>query len=212
MSFDLLAPHYRWMEWVLAGRKLQRCRTAFLDQVKATSRALVAGEGNGRFLTELLRSHPHTHVACLDASARMLECARARLIKHRLDTNKVQFVHADILNWQPAYGSFDLLVCHFFLDCFRPEQLERIAMLLASVAQPGATLLLADFQPPPSGWRGLRARWILGLMYPFFQWTTRLPARCLTSPVPFLEKNGFQLQARQQSEWGLLHSDLWVRR
>ena len=30
-SFDLLAPHYRWMEFVLAGRKLQECRTVFLQ-------------------------------------------------------------------------------------------------------------------------------------------------------------------------------------
>src|SRR5439155_22241467 len=33
MSFDTLAPHYRWMEFILAGKKLQRCRTAFLDEI-----------------------------------------------------------------------------------------------------------------------------------------------------------------------------------
>ena len=27
MSFDRLAPHYTWMEAVLAGPRLQRCRT-----------------------------------------------------------------------------------------------------------------------------------------------------------------------------------------
>jgi len=32
-NFDFLAAHYRWMEWVLAGRKLQRCREAFLGSI-----------------------------------------------------------------------------------------------------------------------------------------------------------------------------------
>jgi hypothetical protein len=55
MSFDRLAPHYRWLEWVLAGRKLQRCRTAFLDEIGRADATLLVGEGNGRFLGELLK-------------------------------------------------------------------------------------------------------------------------------------------------------------
>lgn len=212
MSFDLLARHYRWMEWALAGRKLQRCRTAFLERVKSPRRALLAGEGNGRFLTELLCRHPHARVTCLDGSARMLACARARMVKSNLDPSGIEFIQAQILEWKPIGEPFDLVVCHFFLDCFRPEQLERIARLLASATQPGAMLLLADFQVPPSGWKKMRARFIIGLMYAFFRCTTRLPARTLTPPDPFLEKSGFRLLARQQAEWGLLHSDLWMRR
>jgi len=33
MSFDVLAPHYRWMELVCAGDLLQRCRMAHLARV-----------------------------------------------------------------------------------------------------------------------------------------------------------------------------------
>ena len=32
--------------------------------------------------------------------------------------------HADALEWNPS-GSYDLIVSHFFLDCFFPHQLER---------------------------------------------------------------------------------------
>ena len=46
MSFDLLAPHYRWMEFILAGEKLQRCRTAFLDELPAARNILLVGEEN----------------------------------------------------------------------------------------------------------------------------------------------------------------------
>ena len=50
MSFDVLAPHYRWMELVCAGEKLQGCRTAQLAHVLAARHILILGEGNGRFL------------------------------------------------------------------------------------------------------------------------------------------------------------------
>ena len=62
MSFDLLAPHYRWMEWVLAGEKLQRCRTAWLEVLPAPARVLILGEGNGRFLEALMRQIGRAHV------------------------------------------------------------------------------------------------------------------------------------------------------
>src|SRR6202008_2184922 len=78
-GFDLLAPHYRWMEWMLAGPKLQRCRTAFLHAIPSPQSVLLLGEGNGRLLVELLRRYPGAQVTCVDASARMLGCARARL-------------------------------------------------------------------------------------------------------------------------------------
>ena len=46
-DFDRLAPHYGWMERLLAGRKLQRCRAAFLQTIPAPRRALVAGPAAG---------------------------------------------------------------------------------------------------------------------------------------------------------------------
>src|SRR5690349_9347963 len=72
MSFDVLAPHYRWMEFVLAGEKLQRCRTAFLDSTGGAKNILILGEGNGRFLLECRRKFPDGQITCVDASARML--------------------------------------------------------------------------------------------------------------------------------------------
>ena len=43
----------------------------------------------------------------------------------------------------------------------------------------------------------------------FLNSTTRLPAHKLTKPDSLLEKAGFTLQRRIESEWGLLHSDWW---
>jgi ubiquinone/menaquinone biosynthesis C-methylase UbiE len=211
MSFDLLAPHYRWMEWLLAGEKLQRCRTAFVQAIPRPRRVLMLGEGNGRCLVELLRAYPEAHFTCVDASRPMLDRARARVRTQGLGDERVEFVHADVAEWQPPLGRFDLLVTHFFLDCFRADQLVQIIPRLAAAAAPGARWLLADFREPASGVVRWRARAILRTMYFFFQRVTRLSASRLTPPDSFLQKCGFALRKRSLSEWGLLHSDLWER-
>ena len=210
MSFDLLAPHYRWMEAVLAGSKLQRCRTAFIDEVQDARHALIVGEGNGRFLSALLRANPSVRVLCVDGSARMLERARQRLGHQELGIRDVTFVQADMTNWSPPCAGFDLIVTHFFLDCFRPEQLDAIVARITRTAAPHARWLIADFCEPACGLARWRARFMLALMYWFFRVTTGLPARRLTPPDLFLERHGFHLQTRRHAEWGFLHTDIWL--
>ena len=211
MSFDRLAPHYRWMEWLLAGGKLQRCRTAFIGEIPAPRDVLMMGEGNGRCLIEMLRAFPTARFVCADASARMLECARARVRQAGLGDATIEFIHADALGWQPPGVRFDLLVTHFFLDCFTAEQLASLLPRLAAAAAPDARWLLADFCEPSSGFAKWRARRILQVMYFFFRRVTRLSALTLTPPDTFLERSGFALCERRLSDWGLLHSDLWRR-
>lgn len=210
MSFDRLAPFYRGMEFVLAGRKLQRCRLAWLDEVKDCREVLIVGEGPGRFLTECVKMLPEARILCVDASAAMLARARLALQKKRQDSSRVTFMHATLPEWEPP-RKFDLLVTHFFLDCFPPEQLKRVVSRLASGAQPGARWLLADFCEPQRGFARWRAKLILALAYAFFGLATGLPARRLADPDKYLKEQGMRLQRRKIYEGGLLHSDLWQR-
>jgi SAM-dependent methyltransferase len=208
MGFDLLAPHCRWMEFVLAGQKLQRCRTAFLDEVAAPKNILLVGEGHGRALVECCRRFCVARIVCLDASERMLNQARERLAP-RLRA-QVEFIHADILQWEAATAhSFDLIVTNFFLDCFRQDQLNHVINRLALSAAPGADWLLSDFQVASSGMTRIRSRVILWAMYIFFRVVTRLSATRLIRPDPLLKAAGFDLHRRLETEWGLLHSDWW---
>jgi ubiquinone/menaquinone biosynthesis C-methylase UbiE len=209
MSFDTLAPHYRWMEFVLAGRKLHDCRTAYLDRAFPAQNILLLGEGNGRFLVECARRFPNAGITCVDASERMLQSARRRILKHGLGVQQVKFTHADALAWNPPPGTFDLIVTHFFLDCFSREQLEKLIGCIGASAMPRARWLLADFQLPAAGMRRCRARIIMRMMYAFFRVVARLPAHEWISPDALLAANGFTLRERRVSEWGLLHSDLW---
>lgn len=211
MSFDLLAPHYRWMEFVVAGEKLQRCRKAFLDQIPAPRNVLLLGEGHGRCLVECRRRFSHARLTCVDASHGMLMESERRLAKHHLDLTKLKFIQADALSWNPDGEPFDLIITNFFLDCFRPDQLKILISKLAANAAPDANWLIADFQVASGGWKRLRSRLILWSMYVFFRVVTRLPAEKLTPPDPFLKQAGFHLHRRTESEWGLLHSEWWSR-
>lgn len=207
MSFDTLAPHYCWMERVLAGEKLQQCRTAHLDSIRAPQRALLIGEGNGRFLRAFAQRFPKTEITCFDASARMLEVAKASLNSATL----VTYLHSDILEAPVQNNHFDLIVTNFFLDCFPPDQLASVIAKLAATATSEATWLLADFCEAPGGLKKARSRLILSSMYLFFRYATKLPAHRLTNPDELLRNNGFELIARRRSEWDLLHADLWRR-
>ena len=209
MSFDSLAPHYRWMEAVLAGNKLQFCRTAFLSEVQKAGSVLILGEGNGRFLLECKMALGSARITCVDGSLRMIELARRRMLRHGIPEREIEFVHTDALAWIPPAQAFDVVVTHFFLDCFRADQLQLLLSRLAGACRPRARWLLADFQIPERGIRRWRARLIHYLMYAFFRVATRLPARCLSVPDPLLQAHGFVLRRRLTTDWGLLRSDLW---
>jgi hypothetical protein len=55
-GFDRLAKPYRWLEYLSFGRNLERCRFHFLPQLAGTQRALLLGDGDGRFAERLLRN------------------------------------------------------------------------------------------------------------------------------------------------------------
>src|SRR5262245_6831263 len=100
MSFDRLARHYSWMEWLLAGRKLQRCRTAFLDEVRTAKSILLVGEGHGRFLVEACRANKAGAICCVDASTEMNRVARERLSRMDCDAGRVEFHTVPLLEFQ----------------------------------------------------------------------------------------------------------------
>ena len=72
MSFDRLARIYGVLEAITAGGKMQKCRVAFLDDIPAPRKVLLAGEGHGRLLWECVRRYPESRIVVVDSSAGML--------------------------------------------------------------------------------------------------------------------------------------------
>jgi len=211
MSFDLLAPHYRWMEALCAAGQLQRCRTALLPVISAPQQVLVYGEGNGRFLVELCHRCPTAQVTVVEASAVMIELARARLRRAGLADARVAFIQADALTWQPPKAAFDLIVTCFFLDCFREDQLQQLVPAIATAAAAGAQWLHADFQIARAGLRRVCSRVVVGILYAFFRWATRLPAHELVDVEPYLRAAGFTQREKREFICGLLFCERWKR-
>jgi len=211
MSFDRLAAHYHWMEILFAGGLMQRCRTTFLSRTKNCRRALLVGEGTGKFLVELLRFNPQIQITCVEHCEGMVEQTRRRVFAEKLDLSRVKFKQMDVLDWTPPSEKYDLVVTNFFLDCFHAGQLQRLVPLLAESTTAEAVWLLADFRVPESGWRRWRAIVILTMLYAFFKLATSLSANRLTPPDTLLASSGFILVDRRFASFGFAHSDFWRR-
>ena len=141
----------------------------------------------------------------------MIDQARRRMSRFGLPQERVRFLKENVLDWKAPKSGFDLVVTHFFLDCFTFEELRHMVREIARATSDRARWLLADFRLPDQGWRRLRAHLLLKMMYLFFRAFTQLPARELADPDSILRENGFRLTSRRFSEWGLLHSDLWEK-
>lgn len=211
MSFDTLAPIYLWMERLAAGNKMQQCRTAFLAEMPEPRRILIAGEGHGRSVMACLQAFPSAQMTCVDISLGMIAQARNALVVQGFEVGRVEFVHADFLSWSPEAEAYDLIVTHYFLDCFTSTQMESVVQKLASAAAPKAAWHIADFQLAKSGWRRVRSVVIVWLLYRFFRLMTHLSASELVSPDARLKSAGFYCHQRVEMEWGLLKSEWWMR-
>ena len=210
MSFDAVAPWYRTLETLAFGGALQRARIACLDEeIGSPRRALIVGEGNGRFLAAILQRHPLIRVDCVDSSERMLGLARRHVLETSPDEiGRVAFLCDDVTSWTP-HDRYDLIVTHFVLDCFSTQQVGLIVAKLAQAAAPNATWLLADFRIPETGFARAHARGWLAIMYWFFRSVAGIEAHELVDPSPFLRVEGFTLARQHLFRLGMVKSELW---
>jgi ubiquinone/menaquinone biosynthesis C-methylase UbiE len=206
VNFDRVAPFYRRLERLVFGRKLEQARGAFVRHLTAPRRALVVGEGDGRFLEELRRAQPEVLVECLDASAKMLALARARV-----GEDGVRFIQADLREAAFPSSRYDVIVTHFFLDCFDEDSLPRVVEKLAAAASDDAIWLIADFQEPARGWRRWWGRLLIATMYFFFRMVAGLKTRRLVAFAPLLQAAGFRLTNEKVSPNEMISSQKWAR-
>jgi ubiquinone/menaquinone biosynthesis C-methylase UbiE len=212
VNFDRVAPHYRWLEGLAFGNVLQRARVAWLTEIGTPVRVLLMGEGNGKFLSELLKMYPEVKVDCVDASARMLQLTEER-VRREIGGSKqgLRLLHEDLWTWSPEPNAYELIVTHFVLDCFRENEIERIVAKLAGAARRNAFWLLADFAIPTRGMARLHAQLWLRAMYWFFRATTRISSRELIDPSELLRTHDFRLVGQTVTRFGLIKSELWQR-
>jgi SAM-dependent methyltransferase len=217
-NFDRVARPYRWLEYLSFGPWLARCRSAQLAHLTTARRALLLGDGDGRFLARLLAANPTVTADVVDSSRSMLLLLQRRLRKPE-DRKRICLHHADALTWNPT-GTYDLIVSHFFLDCFFPHQLEQLFDSVLPHALPGAQWVISEFAIPRNTFAAWFAPWFaasfargtIAALYRAFGWTTGLRVRALPDYATSLLRRGLILGQDQSYLAGLLSSQLWTLR
>ena len=201
MNCDPIARWYRWLEYIGFGGALQQRRTAFLKDVATARRALVLGEGDGRFLVKLVEQNRSASIDYVDLSERMLQLAR-----ERAGTTQVTYRRGDALTLPLPVAEYDLITTHFFLDCLNQADAAVLVDRVSGATAPHAQWLVSEFQDTMAA-----SRAIVALLYFFFRITTGLATRRLIDHRPLLEDAGFRLKRRETARFGLLVSELWIR-
>ena len=214
MSYERLARFYKLIESITIGPPLLNARLAHLDLLAegpTPKHALLIGEGNGSFLLPFAQRFQDTQITVIDQSAAMLEIAQSRALEAGIDMTRIFFRQADMRSVTLPANYYDLIVTLFFFDNFDESTVCKMITALEGAATVPAQWLLADFQIPEHGWRRLRARFWLAILYGFFRVFAAIPARHLPPIEAILNSSNFKQTARKTYCGQMLYSTLYQR-
>ena len=209
--FDRVARLYRVLEYLSFGPMLERCRFHHLPALSAAdcSRALILGDGDGRFLARLLAACPELSAQAVDASPAMLRLLRSRSAQHGTE-HRLTTLCADVRSFAPSACGYDLVATHFFLDCLTESETGSLIRRLLPHLSPEARWVVSEFQiPSGSRWRAAFARALITSLYAAFRLLTGLRTRRIPPWRTLLARSGFTCEASQSFLGGLLLTEIW---
>ncbi|HWW22921.1 MAG TPA: class I SAM-dependent methyltransferase [Edaphobacter sp.] len=206
-NFNPIARPYRWLEYLTLGPTLQQTRLHHLPSLTQQKSALILGDGDGRFLAQLLTQNPHLQAEAIDTSATMLHLLSRRCAPY---ADRLQTHQTNALAFHPEPTTkYDLIVTHFFLDCLTQTELEALITQLTPHLTPGALWLISDFRIPPTGPMRLIARAYIRTLYLIFRILTNLRVTALPDHATALTQSNFARIAQHHRLAGLTTSELW---
>lgn len=208
-DFDRVAHIYRWAEYASLGPLLQRARTHFLPELRDCRRAMVLGDGDGRFLARLMARNPAMQAVAVDTSATMLKLLRRNSAHATKDADgRLTSLQASALQTRPAPQT-DLIVTHFFLDCLTQPEVDSLTASYAAMLKPGTLWVVSDFALPRVAWLRPFAGVYIRALYLAFRLLTGLRVTQLPDAQESLRGAGFALIARKEFIGGLIYTELW---
>ncbi len=161
--YDVLAPFYDALGFIVFGKSLYRAQAQFLGDIPPGSRVLVLGGGTGRWLREGTIRRSDCEITYVDSSHAMLKRAHANG-----QGLSVRFVHGT-QDFLKGGEDFDVLIAFCFFDLFDTRTLPTVVDSIWRSMKPGASWLIVDF---------VNRKWwhaaMLSTMYLFFRITTGL--------------------------------------
>jgi cyclopropane fatty-acyl-phospholipid synthase-like methyltransferase len=207
-DFSRVARAYRWMEYASFGTLLERTRYHRLPAMDHASVALVLGDGDGRFLQRLLATYPGIEVDAVDSSPGMVKLAKERAAQVAA-SGHVRWLLQDALAWRPA-RQYDLIVTHFFLDCFSSDEVAALIQKLTPSLVPGGIWINSDFAIPQSRWARLPGWCIIRGLYAAFYLLAGLRTQQLPDDTSAFVQAGMKLNDSRRMAAGLLKSEVWT--
>lgn len=207
LNFDLLAQPYRWLEYATFGRALERCRFHFLPTLTSARRALVLGDGDGRFLARLLTTNQQLEADVVDISPAMLRVLMSRLTPKA--RSRITLHETDARGFVPPSTGYDLVVTHFFFDCLFKTELDAFVDRVKPHLTPGAYWVVSEFAQARDRTGSVLSWAVVSGLYQAFGLLTGLQVRSLPDHRATLEDSGFHLCSEKPWLQGLLVSQLW---
>ena len=190
-GWDFMAKVYSFLEYMTCGRALAESRRFHLKHCLACERILILGDGNGRFLHELYASGFQGEVVSVDCSQGMIAEAKKRCVAY---TVRIKWIECGIeklsLN---ELGKFDCLITHYFWDVFEAEKGGGLLRKALCEVDGLSYVGMADFSSADGlkGWRALRQRVILNVLFACFRSITGIENRAMWSVDSVLQSSGW---------------------
>lgn len=208
-KFDRIAWMYRAGEYLSFGPMLERCRFFFLPDLGQSRRALILGDGDGRFAARLLAASAELRADAVDGSPAMLRRLRARVARVR-SAHRLTTACADLRAFSPSQTDYDLVATHFFLDCLTATEAESLVARIRPHLAPHARWVVSEFQVPSGApLRARICRLLIAALYAAFRLLTGLTVRELPPWREALAHSGFFCRSTRSWLGGLLVSELW---
>jgi ubiquinone/menaquinone biosynthesis C-methylase UbiE len=210
MSFDRVAGIYRLLEYGAFGRELERRRSAFIGHMRNARRALIIGDGDGRFTADLATHNPGVRIDSIDLSRKMLHLAHRRLFERQIESpERVRFIEGDVRSVEIPGSGYDLVSTHFVFDVFNETDLQLVTRRILSTVSPQCLWAVSEFDIPCRGWQRAHAEIWVKTMYLFFRHAAGLENQRLRNWRAMLAGHGFVCSESESARAGLIISELW---
>jgi len=200
--WTLWARVYVAAEYMALGSTLAQARAQSLPALQDCRRVLLLGDGDGRFLAQLCSSGFRGEIVSVDGSQAMIRRAQRRLQSHPAAAHRVTWLCADIRTAGLPEGPFDGIVTQFFLDNFSLPTADELIRSARMITSADAVWTFADFTEPQQleGWKRLRQRLLLFILYSTFRYTTGIEA-CQLPPIDLLMRENGSACGNRRIPW-----------